>query len=227
MTRVCCSFFLALFLPVFAFAAAVPSELTEALKTFRTEGTKGWSFNQTTVASEKSTVEHYDPSKPDFARWTLLKKDGKDPTADETRSYTEKFTRRSRGDTAPNVKDQLNLATCEIVSDGPERGIYRFRLKPGGSEDKSAAFMAATFTLHKPTHTIETVELASLEPFSPVFAVKVQEAKTVMHYSLPTADRPTLLQEITVRIRGRAMWFKSLDEDMSVTYTDYASAEKK
>ena len=227
MTRVCRCLLLALFLPAFAVAAEVPPELTEALKTFRTEGTWGWGFTQTTVAGEKSTVEHYDPLKPDFARWTLLKKDGKEPTTEETKSYSEKFTRRSRGDTAPNVKDQLNLATCETVNDGPERGVYRFRLNPGGSEDKSAAFMAATFTLHKLTHTIETVELASLGPFSPVFAVKVQEAKTVMHYSLPTLDRPTLLHEITVRIRGRAMWVRSLDEDMNVTFSDYAFAGKK
>ena len=221
-------FFLFALLPwTSGLSGPVPPDLASALKEFRAEGSRGWSFTQTTSSGEKSLVEHFDPLKPDYARWTLLKKDGKDPSPDDIKSYQEKFTRRSRGDTAPNVKDQLNLSTCEVVSENAERGVYRFHLNPGGSEDKSAQFMVATFTLHRPTHTIEIVELASVEPFSPVFAVKVEEARTIMHYSLPEGDRPTLLQEITVRVRGRAMWLKSLDEDMRVSYSDYVYAGKK
>jgi hypothetical protein len=48
-----------------------------------------------------------------------------------------------------------------------------------------------------------------------------------MLYSLPTAERPALLQKITVHIRGSAMWFKSLDEDMIVTYSEHVFAGKK
>jgi len=60
-----------------------------------------------------------------------------------------------------------------------------------------------------------------------MFAVKVNEAKTTILYSLPTAERPTLLQQINVHIRGRAMWIKSLDEDMTVTYSEHAFVGKK
>jgi hypothetical protein len=87
--------------------------------------------------------------------------------------------------------------------------------------------MTATFTLHKATETIEQVELAAFEPFSPVFIVKINEAKTTMIYSLPEKDRPTLLQQVTVRIRGRALWFKSMDEDMTVTYSDHEYTVRK
>ena len=57
--------------------------------------------------------------------------------------------------------------------------------------------------------------------------VKIQEARTVMTYFLPEGERPTLLKEVSVRIRGRAMWIKSLDQDMTVTYSDYTYAGKK
>jgi hypothetical protein len=209
------------------FAGPTPPELAAALKDFRTEGPRGWAFTQTSVAGERSLAEHFDPIKPDFKRWTLLTKNGAPPTADELKDYSEKQTRRTGGLNAPNVKDQLAPDSCETLSETAEVGVYRFRLKPGADDDKSAAFMATTFTLHRPTATITRVELASLEPFSPMMTVKIQEARTVMTYSVPTAERPTLLQNVTLRIRGRAMWFKSLDQDMLITYSDHTYAGKK
>jgi hypothetical protein len=208
-------------------AGPIPPELDRALKLFRAEGGPGWAFVQTTESNGKSLVEHYNPAKPEFARWTLLKKNGAAPTASDTKEYQQRLSRRTSGGTAPNVKDQIDPTTCERVSDDSERTSYRFRLRPGDKGDRSAAHMAACFTLHKPTGAIERVELASLESFSPVVAVNITEAKTIMMYSLPTGDRPALLQQISVHIRGRAMWIKSLDEDMDVTYSEQEFVGKK
>ena len=55
-------------------ASPVPAELDRALKLFRAEGARGWAFVQTTESGGKSLVEHYDPAKPEFSRWTLLEK---------------------------------------------------------------------------------------------------------------------------------------------------------
>jgi hypothetical protein len=86
--------------------------------------------------------------------------------------------------------------------------------------------MQATFTFHRPTSTFERVELASFEPFSPVFAVKVAAARTTIEYSLPDDTTPALMQKISVSVRGRAFWFRSLDSDLTVTYSDYRYAGK-
>lgn len=208
-------------------AGPIPPELATALADFRTEGPKGWSFTQTTQAEGKSLVEQFDPLKPDFQRWGLVRKDGREPTAEETRDYREKQTRRTGGQTAPNVKDQINPDSCELVNDDGTRATWSFRLLPGSNEDRSAAHMAATFTLHRPTGTIERVELASFEPFSPVFSVSVAEARTILTYSLPSGETPALLQSVTMRVRGKAMWFKSIDSDLSVAYSDYAYAGRR
>lgn len=208
-------------------AAPLPPEYETILKAFRAEGAKGWAFTQTTSGASHSLVERFEPLKPEFHRWTLLKKDGRDPTEKELKEYQEKQTRRTSGDTAPDVTKQLDLESAERVSDDNERAAYRFRLKPGDKEDTSAAFMQVTFTFNKPTKAIERVELASTGEFSPMFAVKIREARTVMLYSLPEGDRPSLLDRITVRVRGRAMWIKSLDEDMQVVYSDYHYVAKK
>lgn len=208
-------------------AGPTPPELETALKGFRSEGPKGWAFTQTTTSAGKSLVERYEPISKNFLHWTLLSQDGREPTADEIQKYNERKTRRTAPDNAPNVKDQLAPDTCETVSETPEYGVYRFGLKPAGDDDTSARFMNVTFTLHRPSNTIEKVDLASTGPFSPVFLVKVREARTVMRYSLPGEGRPSLLQSVDMRIRGRAMWIRSLDQDLSVAYSDYEYAGRE
>ncbi|ATC65618.1 hypothetical protein CMV30_17635 [Nibricoccus aquaticus] len=208
-------------------AGSVPSELEKALASFQAEGTKGWGFTQSTRSAERSLAERFDPSKPEYARWSLLQKNDRAPTEDEVKEYKDMLTRRTRGQTAPNVKDQIRPDTCEPLGVENGRARYRFQLKPGGDDDKSAEHMVVTFSLHEATGTIERVELASIQPFSPMFIVKIEEARTVITYTLPDETRPTLLQEITVRVRGRAMYFKSLDEDMTVTYSDYTPPPAK
>lgn len=208
-------------------AAQIPSELAQSLKIYRAEGAMNWAYVQTTESSKgQSLVEHYDPSKPQFSRWTLLKKNGAAPRESDLKDYRDRLSRRTNG-TAPNIKDQIDPTTCELLSEDNERASYRFKLLTTDKGDRSAAHMHAVFTLHKPTGIIERVTLSSFEAFSPMFSVKVNEASTTIEYTLPTPERPTLLQKITVRMRGSVMWLKSLDEDMTVVYSDYTYVGKK
>ncbi len=208
-------------------AAPMPPELEKALAAFQAEGTQGWGFTQSTNSGDHSLVERFNPSKPEFARWSLVQKDNRAPTEQEIKEYKDMLDRRTRGQAAPNVKDQIRPDTCEPLGVENERARYRFQLKPGGEDDKSAEHMVVTFYLHQPSGTIDRVELANIRPFSPMFAVKIEEARTVIRYTLPDENRPTLLQEITVSVRGRAMFFKSLDRDMTVSYADYTPPVKK
>ncbi|HEY0944893.1 MAG TPA: hypothetical protein VGD81_06480 [Opitutaceae bacterium] len=209
-----------------ALAGPVPPELAAALAAFRAEGTRGWAFTQTTSSDGKSLVERFEPLSRGPSHWTLLQKDGRAPTESELADYRETQRRRGRVDSAPNVKDQIDPATCELVSDDGTRATWRFRLKPADADDRSAAHMAATFTLHRPTATIERVELANFEAFSPARLVALTEARTIVTYTLTEPERPTLLATVTTRIRGKALWIKSLDSDLTVTYSDYVYAAK-
>ena len=60
-----------------------------------------------------------------------------------------------------------------------------------------------------------------------MIGINIAETRTVMTYSLPEAGRPSLLQKVTLRVRGRAFWFKSLDQDMTVTYSGQQPAVRK
>ena len=41
-----------------------------------------------------------------------------------------------------------------------------------------------------------------------------------MTYSLPSDDKPSLPQQVVTRVRGRAFLFKSLDGDLTVTFSE-------
>jgi len=208
-------------------AAAVPPGLDAALQAFRSDPPKGWSYTQTTAATGESTVERYDATKIEFERWSLLQKNGRAPVVAELKDYAEARSRRSRTGTAPKLIEQLRLETIETVNDTPERATYRCRLRPGESGDKTAAFLRATLVLHKPTGTIESVELASVAAFSPTLGVKIEELHTLMSYSLPSGETPSLPQRVLTRVRGTAFWIKSLDAEMTVTYSDFAKSGRR
>lgn len=207
--------------------AAVPAELDAALKQFRAEPPSGWSYTMTSVGEGQSMVEHCNAAKPEFDRWTLVQKNGQPPTPEEARDYAELRTRRSRGGTAPKLIEQLDLASLETLPAEGEHSTFRCRLKPGDGGDTVAAALRATIVVHRPSHAIESIELASTGEFSPSMVVKIAGMNTRLTYSRPSDGKPGLPQQVLTRVRGRAFFFKSLDAEMTVTFSDYAWAGKK
>lgn len=207
--------------------AAVPPLLDAALRDFRGDPPRGWSYTQTTVAEGKSTVERYDATKAEFDRWSLVQKDGRAPSDEERRTYAEMRSRRSRGGTAPKLTDQLDLTAVDTVGETTEHVTYRCAVRPGERSDKTAAFLRATIVVHKPTHSIESLELGSTGKFSPTLGVNIAALKTLMTYTPPKEGLPAFPRSVTTHVRGRAFWLKSLDADMTVTYSDFEPARKK
>lgn len=204
-----------------AAVADIPPAVSAALANFRPEGPKGWSYTQTTTAEGRSLVERYDSTKPEFSRWTLVTENGKAPTPETAQRYREKFTRLTQNSGAPRLNQQIDLPSLRVLADNNERATYQARLKTTDAGDRTGSFLRALIVWHKSAAMIESFTIENTEPFSPAFAVKIQEMRTILTYSAPTADHPSLLTRISTRLRGRAFWVKSIDADMEVTYADY------
>jgi hypothetical protein len=207
-----------------ALQAAVPAELAAALATFRQDPPAGWSYTQTIAADGRSTVERCDAARPEFARWTLVRKDGRAPAEAETRTYRETRTQRSRAGTAPRLAEQVDTTTARLVSQDDTRATYECRLKPADSGDRTAEHLLATIIIHRPTGSIERVVLASNGTFRPAIGVEITSLRTTLDYDPPSDGRPVLPRSVETRLRGAAFWFKSLDADMTITFTDYLRA---
>lgn len=208
-------------------ADPLPAKLADALEAFRSDGPKGWAYTQTTVAGKESLEETFDPGRPESDRWALVAKDGRAPTPDELKTYREGKSRRAGGSPPPRIQDLVDRASATRVRTEGDLAWWRFGMKPGGADDSSAAHLDVIFCFHLPTLTIASVEIASREAYSPMVGINIAETRTVMTYSLPEAERPSLLQKVTLRVRGRAFWFKSLDQDMTVTYSGQQPAVRK
>ncbi len=208
-------------------APEVPAALAAALANFRGDVPPRWSYTLSTTAEGKSTVELCDAAKPEFARWSLVRKDGRPPTTGETQEYLEGRSRRSRGGTAPKLTEQLDLASVEEIARDETATTFRCRIRPGEARDKIAGFLRAAIIVHRATHTIQTIELHSIGPFNPTFGVSIAEMKTRMTYSLPSTATPSLPQKVETRMRGTAFWFKSIDADMTVVFGDYSHVGKR
>jgi hypothetical protein len=205
-------------------ADPLPANLAGALQSFRADGPKGWMYTQTTASGAESMEESFDPARPESDRWVLLARDGRAPTPEELKVYREGKSRRAGGATAPRVQDQIDPASATKVRAEGDLVWWRFGMQPGGTDDSSAAHLDVTFCFHVPTLTVTSVEIASREPYSPVIGIKIAESRTVMTYSLPENGRPSLLQQVTLRVRGRAFWVKSLDQNMTITYAGHRPA---
>ncbi|MDX2187849.1 MAG: hypothetical protein SFV32_13010 [Opitutaceae bacterium] len=200
----------------------LPADFAAAFDAYRPEGTRGWTFTQETTTAKQRLKEHHDGNLPEFKRWTLLEKDGRAPTAEESKEYNDMIARRPRSDNAPNVRDQVLRDSWRALEDSPDgHKRFHFRLKPGAEDDRSAAFMAVVFQFDPATKSISAVELRSESPFKPTFGVSIQEASTRVRYHAPQGERPVLIRDIDVKVRGKAFGFKSLDQDMNVRYFDY------
>lgn len=204
--------------------AAAPAELTAALAAFRQDPPPGWSYTQTISSGGKSTVERCDAARPEFARWTLVRKDGRSPSEEEARTYRETRTQRSRAGTAPRLAEQLDTPTARLVSQDGARATYECRLKPADAGDRTAEHLLATLIIHRPTGSIERVILASTGSFRPAVGVEITSLRTTLDYDPPADGRPALPRGLETRLRGTAFWFKSLDADMTISFTDYLRA---
>jgi hypothetical protein len=214
----------ALLLVLAPLLGSTPPLLDEATRDFRGDAPRGWSYTQRTTGAGHSMVERYEAAQPEFNRWSLLEQDDRLPSADEVRTYREGRSRRSRTGTAPLLVQQLLLESAEMLSENTERATFRCRLRPGEARDRTAEFLRATLVIHKASRTVESVELANVAPFSPAVGVRITEMTTRLSYSLPDGDRPSLPLQVSTRVRGRAFWLVSLDEEMTVAFSGHARA---
>lgn len=208
-------------LPPMALGAAADSDLVAALRGFRSEVPPDWSYVQVTSDGQRSLEERHDATRPDFSRWSLLRKDGHAPTAAELAEYRDTRSRRSRGGTAPRLAEQIDPVEAKVVAEANGRATYRCRLRPAEAGDRTADFLHATVVVHRPSRTVEAITLENDAPFRPALGIRITKLRTRLTFSLPSGERPSLPQAVHTSVRGDAYWFKSLDADLQVTFSGY------
>jgi hypothetical protein len=201
----------------------------QALRSLDETSLDGWAFTETTVRNGKETVASYDPRLPEDKRWSLLSVDGRRPTGEEREEFEK---RRAGGGEQENDSEEsdeqgfsavIEADSLTPLEDSATHVVYRFKPSPGEEEDDSgmSEHLDGKLRISKNGPYVESLEMRSRKPFSPAFSVKIKEFSTVMTFA-PAGENGTVLPEsVSVRMVGRAMLFKKLDERVETRFSDY------
>jgi hypothetical protein len=204
----------------------MPDYLRKALAQFSAEVPKGWAYTLTTVRNDQLVTERYDPARPPAEQWTLLRHNGQAPSAREIEQYAKS---RADGPSAtPQAtfqKADIEPGSVELVREDAERGEFRctFRAESAGA-DKMLGHLALRLTVSKQQPRVEQFVLELVAPYSPVLSVKMRELRVQMTFAPPAADRPGLPATNSSHFLGRIFFFFSVEENLRVTYSDFARA---
>ncbi len=218
----------ALLVPIAA-SAQTDSLVEEALANMGEVDLDAWSYKVTTTREGKKTIERHDATKPETARWQLLMKNGESPTADELAEYAaakngqrEQKKRRRKADGENDIEQLIEPGSVTLLAENSTRATYSFKMKADDDEGREfAEHVQATLVIHKKIPYVERLEMQSTEEIKPAIGVKIAEFHMSMRFSHDSDSGTILPSTIATRIKGRAFLVKSIDEDISVVFSDY------
>lgn len=210
-------------LSAFSAVAAEPHPLAvQALNTLDAFEEDAWSYTRSTKGKNGSRVERHDATRPVAERWTLIRIEGRVPTAREQEKFrkekAEALQRRRKGDDDNDV----DRDSIQLVSETPQRATFRFRTKASGAvESKVARQITGTLVVNKAGGWAEQFELRSSGEVAPVPGVKLSAFRLTMTFQRHAGTSAIVPEAIELSMRGRAFLVKSLDEDRSTRYSDF------
>jgi hypothetical protein len=199
----------------------MPDYVRSALDTFNPGIPAGWAYTLTTVRNERAVTERFEPAKPAGTQWTLLEIEGRTPTADDTAKYRRARSSGPGGMQSNFEKNDIDPGSLVLIREDNARAEYSaaFRETSTGP-DKMLGHLTLRLIVDKQVPHIAAYTLELKEPYSPVLGVKMNQLQVEARFSSPTADRPSLLLEMTSRFAGR-IFFIPTGETLRLAYRDY------
>lgn len=217
-----------------------PLPLQKALDTMNRADLKDWAYTRTTVSPKVRIVERYDPKKPEAKQWILSSIDNREPTATEQEEYHQKRmkalqrdreTKKDKNDEQAgtmslDLNSMIKPGSLRMMTEDPTTIVYAFR--PQSEKDDDKVMMEnLSGLLHINTEKpegfyIEELTLSSEKPFSPAFSVKVTLFSTRMTFRPIEPNGPFFPAEITTRFQGKAFYFKTIDEQITMVFSDFS-----
>lgn len=202
--------------------AEIPSYFKEALSRFASDAPRGWAYTLTTTREGESSSERFDPSKPKGGEWTLLARDGRPPTAEETERYLRyKVSTTSPTARATFEKGDLDLGSFELLREDAQIAVFRGRFRDDLKEPL-LSHLVIDLTILKSSPFVQAFTLRLAGPFSPALGVKMTDLEVAMEFSPAESDRPALPRASRSQFHGRLFFLKSIEEDVRISYTDFS-----
>lgn len=197
--------------------AEIPAYVRDALGRFPVELPPGLAYTVEAERNGERSVERYDPSQPAGARWQLLSREGREPTARELEFYASRSRDPAdRGYRASFRPDQVDLGSLQLVRESATHATVRGGFHPAAVElDQMLGHLELTLLLRKQPAAVLSYRLELRGPYSPVLGVTMHELDAGAEFD--AHGRPTRSWS---RFAGR-MFLKSMSEHVRATYRDF------
>jgi hypothetical protein len=208
---------IATLLPTPAFADALQQQVVAGAKSV---GEEDFAFTETAINQRngepvKEYVLRYDPTRPRPWRWTLIKAEGRAPTAKESAEVTKEAGTRPVPSYARVAK--WFGAPAERVATGPGSVTYRFASLPAGtikiaSHDASAdSVTEAVVDTSGKVPFVSRVHIVTNKPFRMMMVAKIERIDITTTYRLTAGGKPMIFStasDTTGSMLGKSGWFK-------------------
>ena len=208
-------------------AGPLPEYVRQAIEAFNPGLPAGWAYTLTTQRNDLQITERFDPGRPLADQWTLLRQEGRAPTAEEIETYAHAAERGARATPAPVFQredldlDRLTLmredaTQAEFVCGFCDRSMH-------GDRMLGHLVLHLHIAKHPPHVTKFTLELQA--PYSPTLGVKMNRLTMQVDFSPPDGLRPSLPAASTSVFLGRVFFF-GVEENLRLTYSDFVPVGK-
>ena len=204
--------------PLPAFADALQQQIVAGAREVTAEdfAFTQTSINERTGKGAKEYILAFDPKRPKEARWTLVRVEGRAPTAKEQAG----LAKRAGKGRVPSYADIAKWfgGPATRVSGGKASATYRFASLPAGtiklgSHDASADTAAeAVVNTSGALPFVERVRFTSNRPFRMMMVAKVEQMDMSVTYGLMANNRPAVVGNtvsMSGSLMGKAGAFKS------------------
>ena len=201
--------------------AELPSQVSEALAGFTTDAPSGWAYTLTTRRGGEISVERYDPSATDGHQWTLLLHNGKSASAEEIDRYSRyRVTTNATTPRATFRRGDINTTSLTLISRTATEEEYTCAFRSDVDDPLLNRLQLRLWIAIQPAR-ITRYSLHLQTPYSPILGMKVANLDVTVNLSPPEPNRPPLPLTSHSIFHGRFLLFKSVDEEVDVSYSDF------
>jgi hypothetical protein len=191
-----------------------------------------WAFTETASGSDGDFVGRYDPRLPEEERWNLLSIDGRDPTDEESREYTERKRSENHDDDREDdgrIDGMIEPGSLELVEETAAYWLLRFVPTDDDGDDdemgrKVLERMDGTVKIIKDGHYLEYIDIRNTKPIRPKVGVKMKKFLTRITFGPAVEGGPIVMKSMDVAIKLSAYLLVRVDETESVTFSDFEFA---
>ena len=205
-----------------ASAGDLPPYLKEALSHFNPAIPPDLAYTITTQRDSEISVERFDPSLAGERQWTLLQRNHRPATAEENARYGSYRITTSPSTHAAFSCGDIDPNTLRLIHEDEDLAEFRAKFRED-IKDPMLHQLELQLTVSKHRAAIERFVLVLTAPYSPVLTVKMLELRVETTLGTAVQDCPALPVRVTSRFRGRVFFFKSIEEDIQTSYSDFTS----